>query len=48
MNGRSSVDMAVPVSPSELSIKRQAFTDTVQNNGPAYPTSPVKIASRRS
>ena len=32
------VDMAVPVSPSELSIKRQAiYRHGSQNNGPAYP-----------
>lgn len=32
------VDMAVPVSPSELSIKRKAiYKHGSQNNGPAYP-----------
>lgn len=32
------VDMAVPVSPSELSIKREAiYKHGSQNNGPAYP-----------
>ena len=32
------VDMAVPVSPSELSIKRRAiYKHGSQNNGPAYP-----------
>ena len=32
------VDMAVPVSPSELTIKREAiYRHGSQNNGPAYP-----------
>lgn len=36
--GSRKVDMAVPISPAELSIKRKAiYKHGSQNNGPAFP-----------